>query len=492
MKVWWEAKEAKEKNNLGLAVAKLKSAISLLESDSIKKISNEEILEIVGAAKHPIVKGKLQPPQNGAYTGVWLQVFCTKNECPKGTFDQLTKTHSALVFDVAPWYAPSAAFDYDFAKTIEKARYFSWDNLFSFEDSILVNTFVTNIIGGKKLPLVLTYKQYVELLAQYGSAPTIAWIAGYEPSRAGAGDQDYQPLKLADHSPKIQDILDGKWDNYIKKIANEIKNINAPLLLELTHEFNVNTFSTGAFWSFGKNGDKSSFGVCNPALPEQTLKDLFKDLNSLVDNIKSGKIKSGCLELYNQYQSQYIFDKNHGVPDGAERQRDLWIHVKKIFDNEGVGNVAWFEHTGDSFGTELVNMVLPWNKIDYFWPGPGVLDFLGTSAYYQNTESASNKYSAPDDNRSFHAAANLAKEAANSFFWKDTPILLVEFTYMQPQTEEKNIERIFGQYLPQDLKNVKGFTFGDWPPTFDTPQEIQAWQKNVSQNPYYIQYPVIK
>ena len=62
---------------------------------------------------------------------------------------------------------------------------------------------------------------------------------------------------------------------------------------------------------------------------------------------------------------------------------------------------------------------------------------------------------------------------------------------MSEKSEEEDIKRIFCDYLPNDFKNVKGFTFLDWPPPFGAPAEIAAWKQCVSNNPYYVKYPVI-
>jgi len=489
--VWWEAKVAKEKSDFELSEQKLKEAIKLLNDLSVQKVGYDEILKFAGVLKHPIPKGKLKLPENGAYTGVWQSsILCSPTECPKGSFDQITDSHSALIFDIAPWYSYAAAYDYNLQNTIDKTRYLNWDDLFSFENSIIISPIMARQISGKELPLVLTFKQHAELTAQYGSVLTLSWIAGYVPDQPDwQGGKDYHPEKLKDKAPKIKDILDGKWDDYIRKIAREIKDMDAPLLMELTHEFNAPTFSNNVWWVFGQDGDRSWLEVCNP---QYSRADVIKlDVAVMFKGIKAGKIKVDCRELYNQYKSPYVPDKNEIVPDGIERMRDMWVRVKDIFDEEKVANVSWFEHTGDITGTGLFNETMPWNKIDYYWPGEGYLDFIGTSVYYQDTESASDKYNSRDENKTFHVSANLAKEVAASKYWKDTPVLLLEFAYMNNGTEEKNIGKIFGEYIPRDFKNVKGFTFLDWPPQFGTDAEIAVWKKYVSDNPYYIKYPVI-
>src|SRR3989338_4924005 len=369
--VWWEAKVAKEKSDFELSEQKLKEAIKLLNDPSVQKVGYDEILKFAGVLKHPIPKGKLKPPENGAYTGVWQSsILCSPIECPQGSFDQVTESHTALVFFTSPWFSLAPAYDYNFELVMSKMGQFSWDDLFSFENSFILNPTLKK--DGQ--PLVLNYSQEAELLAQYGSAMVVSWVMGYPPANADwAGGKDYHPEKMKGKAPTVKEILNGQWDDYIRKVAKEAKNINAPLLIELTHEFNAPTMLNNAFLSFGANGDKSSFEICDSSLTRNDLmtRIMNNDVSSLVLKIKKGEIKADCPELYNQYGSS-------ALPDGPERQRDIWIRVKKIFDEEEVKNVARFEHTGDNFGAGFVNTFLPWNKIDDYWPGDKNIDFIGT------------------------------------------------------------------------------------------------------------------
>ena len=480
--MWWEAKVAKERSDFDLSQQKLAKAIDLIKP--VKKVSYDEILKYAGVLKHPIPKGKLKPPENGAYTGVWqFPILCSSTECPQGSFDQITDSHSALVFFTSLWYSLAPAYDYNFELLMTKLGHFSWDDLFSFENSFILNPAMKK--DGH--PLILSFAQQAELLAQYGSAMVFSWVMGYPAGEADwAGGKDYHPENMKGKTPTVKDILSGKWDDYIRKVAKEAKNINAPLLIELTHEFNIPTMINNAFWSFGADSDKSSLEICNPnSTKDDVIKDFMSDLTSLVWRIKKGEIKVDCRELYNQYGSP-------DIPDGPERQRDIWIYVKKIFDGENVKNVAWFEHTGDNFGTGFVNTILPWNKIDYYWPGDKNIDFIGTSVYYAETKNTNSNRNQPTDASTFHASVNLAQAVKNSQYWKNTPVLLLEFASISRKTEEEDIERIFCDYLPKDFKKVKGFTFLDSPPSFGVPAEIAAWKQCVSNNPYYVQYPAVE
>lgn len=481
VRIWWEAKVAKDTGDFDLSRRKLAEAIDLIKP--AKKASYDEILKYAGVPKHPIPKGKLKPPENGAYTGVWqFPILCSPANCPKGGFDQIIDSHSALAFYTSVWHSLAPAYNYNFDLVMSKFGHFGWDNLFSFENSFILNP----TMGRDGQPLILSFKQEAELLAQYGAVMVFSWIMGYPASEPEwAGGKDYHPENMKGKAPTVQEILGGKWDNYIRKVAREAKEINAPLLIELTHEFNAPTMTNNAFWSFGSDGDKTPLEICNSNYTADDVIKSMEDMTLFVRKIEKGEMQADCPELYGQYG-------NSDIPDGPERQKDIWIHVKKIFDEEKVKNVAWFEHTGDNFGTGFVNAVLPWNKIDYYWPGDKNIDFIGTSAYYKDAESADRNRNRLDDISTFHAAANLAQAVEDSKYWKNIPVLLLEFASMSGKTEEEDIKRIFCDYLPKDFKNIKGFTFLDWPPSFGAPAEIAAWKQCVSNNPYYIKYPVIK
>ncbi len=58
----------------------------------------------------------------------------------------------------------------------------------------------------------------------YGAVPHIVW----------------EPWYWSNHSKiKLQDIIDGKWDNYIRTWAQEVRSFGHPIFLRVAHEFNI-------------------------------------------------------------------------------------------------------------------------------------------------------------------------------------------------------------------------------------------------------------
>ncbi len=63
-------------------------------------------------------------------------------------------------------------------------------------------------------------------------------------------------------------------------------------------------------------------------------------------------------------------------PDGPERFRDAYRHIRDICDDEGAGNITWFFHV-DADGEPDED----WNSIANYYPGDDYVDWIGVSVY---------------------------------------------------------------------------------------------------------------
>ena len=94
---------------------------------------------------------------------------------------------------------------------------------------------------------------------KYGAVPHIVW----------------EPWYWSDHSKiELNDIIDGKWDKYIRTWAREIKTFRHPVFLRVAHEFNIEGYPWGVV-----NNDKD---------PEQYI----KAYRHVVDIFKKEKVKN--------------------------------------------------------------------------------------------------------------------------------------------------------------------------------------------------------
>jgi beta-mannanase len=125
----------------------------------------------------------------------------------------------------------------------------------------------------------------------------------------------------------LQSIIDGKFDNDIRRWADNAKRVGIPLMLEFGTEVNGDWFP----WS----------GILN-----------------------GGGIKNGY--------------GDPSYPDGPERFRDAYRHVVNLFRDEGVRNITWCFHvTTKDTGSTLES----WNNMKNYYPGDDYVDWIGLSVY---------------------------------------------------------------------------------------------------------------
>ncbi|MDD5383068.1 MAG: sugar-binding protein [Candidatus Margulisbacteria bacterium] len=100
----------------------------------------------------------------------------------------------------------------------------------------LIKQFETQ--AGKKPAMIMWYqdwaqefpKEEAQNVAGYGAVPHIVW----------------EPWYWSDHNKvKLQDIIDGKWDGYIRSWAKSVKEFGQPVFLRVGHEFNMEGYPWG-------------------------------------------------------------------------------------------------------------------------------------------------------------------------------------------------------------------------------------------------------
>jgi hypothetical protein len=120
---------------------------------------------------------------------------------------------------------------------------------------------------GKKPAMVMWYQDWAQNFpweaakkaVDYGATPHIVW----------------EPWYWSDHSRvQLKDIIDGKWDTYIRTWAREIKNFRHPVFLRVAHEFNIEGYP---------------WGVVNN---EQDPEIYIKTYRHIVDIFKKEKVKN--------------------------------------------------------------------------------------------------------------------------------------------------------------------------------------------------------
>lgn len=277
-----------------------------------------------------------------------------------------------------------------------------------------------------------------------------------------------------------QDVLDGKFDDYFKRNIAEIAKTKEAAVIGIFDEFDRDLAAN----SFGADG-RTVFYRTDPKLaamsPEQAQQEYSK---------RSAKgfystPKATWPELSDKYG-----DKN--IPDGPERVRDAWKRIREAIGTSAP-NLAFFSTAGAFHGSSypvkakvttgfenIGNQT--WNKLEYYWPGEGVLDWIGVRA--TGTDPVTDP-----------KGANLA-EAIDQFFfehrssnWQNTPVVLMGLapgTAAAPAAEAAWIPTVFGRIVGGTYPNVS-MIFVDFPTglTLWTREANAAYRTNVTSNKAY-------
>ena len=243
-----------------------------------------------------------------------------------------------------------------------------------------------------------------------------------------------------------EDLFAGRYDDYIRTVAREVKDFGFPIMLSPTGEINA-----VGYFSFGERGNRP--------------------LDQIADAADIGR-----------------FYGDPDEPDGPERVRDLYRHVIDIFNDEGVTNVTWFmySHTGymnpDAYedgDDSLLEYVHP----RHYFPGEEYVDWIGASIYVDAED--------PDLDLDYQAAD--AVRAWNEV--TDKPFFAPEFgVTSQPGVDRSDaIRKLFEEDLPQ-FEEIQALAMADgdlWAQFFDIPRlghvdgELDAWREAVIENDRY-------
>jgi hypothetical protein len=154
---------------------------------------------------------------------------------------------------------------------------------------------------------------------RHGAVPYVAFL----PSSGlfyGPGPKRHVPERRY----TLQRIIAGVFDGQLRAWADDARALGVPLLLSFGAEVNDEWGSWNARW----NGAGQTDGYGDPT-----------------------------------------------YPDGAERYRDAFRHLVRVFRDEGAGNVAFVFHV------DAVRPDSGWNSIDAYYPGDAYVDWLGISVY---------------------------------------------------------------------------------------------------------------
>lgn len=129
----------------------------------------------------------------------------------------------------------------------------------------------------------------------------------------------------------LQHIIDGNFDDKLRKWASDAKKIKSPMIIDFGPEMNGDWFP----WSGILNG-------------------------------------GGKLDRYG--------DAKHA--DGPEKFKDAYRHIINLFKKEGAHNITWVFHAFPPFEKNEDNeLYKKWNNIKNYYPGDDYIDWIGLSVY---------------------------------------------------------------------------------------------------------------
>ena len=159
----------------------------------------------------------------------------------------------------------------------------------------------------------------VKTIRNLGIIPFIRMMPGPD-FREGEIDSKYT----------LQHIIDGNFDDKLRKWASDAKKIKSPMIVDFGPEMNGDWFP----WSGILNG-------------------------------------GGKLDGYG--------DAKHA--DGHEKFKDAYRHIINLFKKEGAHNITWAFHVFPPFEKNENNeLYKKWNNIKNYYPGDNYIDWIGLAS----------------------------------------------------------------------------------------------------------------
>ncbi len=246
----------------------------------------------------------------------------------------------------------------------------------------------------------------------------------------------------------VQDVLEGKLDDYLKRNFQLIASSQAAVLIGIFKEFDRQP----AACAFGADGRTPYYLLIDKKLAAQPVD---RHAAFLDKQLKRGSyINKTDIDLYIHY-------KNESIPDGPERVRDAWRHIRELVKGVGAENISLFSSAGEFHGSSQAYSIAgqqaagiqKWNELRYYWPGEGIIDWIATAAKAGNAHNDSQA-----DNLT-GAIGSFMSEVATSQ-WQGTPVLLDEVAPSfgpDPFLEGDWIVRSFQSTIQRDYPQIKLF-----------------------------------
>jgi hypothetical protein len=303
-----------------------------------------------------------------------------------------------------------------------------------------------------------------------GRIPAITFRPVDKPTRARYGASG---VTLQSNYMSVQDVLDGKLDDYFKRNFETIASTKAPTMVGL-----LGSFDREAATAFGADGRTPYYLLADPKLAKLPADKLDAQLEARL--AKGGLVKDTGVELRRYYGDPTL-------PDGPERTRDAWKRIQKIAAQSASPSTILYATTGSNHGNKKGLALDPyagaqdWNKLQYYWPGDGVLQWAGTAERVIDA--------APPAGTA--AAIQPFVQEAQSSNWQSLPLFIRDFGPPAALPPAQEAAWISGAV--QDLMQLKHpelkAVFLAYPEglSLQTSEARGAMRRAVGSNPYFKQ-----
>lgn len=277
----------------------------------------------------------------------------------------------------------------------------------------------------------------------------------------------------------VADINSGKLDDYFKNNLRLLGPQKSPALVGLFSEFDREAAAT----AFGADGKTPYYTILDPKLKDLSGSKLEDELHKRFQKGTFAGTKGTSAELCNQYGDA-------AIPDGPERIRDAWKRLHKLSAEAGASSIALFSSAGSFHGNKNAGKFegedsagnQAWNKLEYYWPGEGVLDWLGINGV--GNEPVEN----PKGPNLMEALESFMTELRNSN-WQATPVMLVNLAPARsksPLAESAWINTTFTKIIPGTFPNILAVYINVLDDlTLWTPEGKSSFRSYVSSNKFY-------
>lgn len=264
----------------------------------------------------------------------------------------------------------------------------------------------------------------------------------------------------------VADVASGKLDDYFKANVSQLGPDKTPVLLGLLQDFDREAAAN----SFGADGKTPFYSLMDPKLKDLSGDKLQEELKKKLEKGAFVAAKSLAPDLSNQYGDPQI-------PDGPERVRDAWKRLSKVVTESGGASVGLFSSAGAFHANKNAGKYpgeqnagnQAWNKLEYYWPGEGVLDWVGINAV--GLDPAVD----PKGGNLMESLEPFMAEVRTSS-WQSTPVMLTDLSPARTQApfqEASWIQTVYTKMIPATFPNILAVFVS-------IPNTVTLWSRDAS------------